>query len=75
MGFFYTNEDGKPPERPKSWKRFLPGPIRNFIEDPPETLMVIKVVFTLMAPIVGLLLGFVLVIVLLVVLANACSNG
>ena len=40
-----------------------------------EGLMVIKVVFTLMAPIVGLLLGFVLVIVLLVVLANACSNG
>ena len=75
MGFFYTNEDGKPPERPKTWRRFLPGPIRNFIEDPPETLMVIKVVFTLMAPIVGLLLGFVMLLVLLAVVANACANG
>lgn len=73
MGYFHTDE--RPPERPSKLGRIVPGWVKNRWEAVAETLMLIRVVFGIMLPVVGVMMGFVLVFGLLIGLASVCSGS
>ena len=73
MGFYYLD---KPPDEPESgWKRYIPGWLKSWWEDASEVFMVTRMVFGIILPILGVLIGFVVIFAGLVFLLSLCSSG
>ena len=64
MGYYYVPGGGPtPPEHPRWWHRlvrYIPEPIKNWWADMVEVSAVTRVVFSVLAPILGLMFAFVL---------------
>ena len=63
MGFYYMS-DGGPPPRPRRWwqrlGKYVPGWLKTWWDDVREISAITRVVFSIIVPIIGLLIGFVL---------------
>ncbi len=72
MGFYYLD---KPPDQPEPrWKRYIPNWLKRWWEDTHEVLMMTKLVFSIILPVLGVLLAFVVVFGGLIFLLSLCSG-
>ena len=71
MGFYYQDQ---PPKRPHWLARHTPGPVKRFLNDTHEVVIITRVVFGLLLPVLGVVLAFVGVFMGLIWLLNACSK-
>ncbi len=73
MGFYYM--DGQPPEKPNRFAKYVPQWLKNFWADTLEILIVIKLVFSIILPVLGVIVGFVVVLAVLVSLMSMCAGS
>ena len=72
MGYYYLD---KPPDKESRWKKYVPRWLKNFWADTQEVLMVIRLVFGIILPVLGVLIGFVVVFAVLIYLLSLCSSS
>ncbi|MBI2887433.1 MAG: hypothetical protein HYY02_09510 [Chloroflexi bacterium] len=70
MGYYYSDQ---PPRKPRWWDRFVKEWMRRFWADTEEVLVVTRVAFSIILPVVGVLFGFVLLCFLGLFLLSLCS--
>ena len=73
MGFYYS--DGVPPEKQSRVGRLVPQWMKNFWAEFQEIFTIIRMVFGIMLPVLGVLIGFVVLLALLVTLLSVCAGG
>jgi hypothetical protein len=73
MGFYYM--DGQPPEKPNRFGKYVPQWIKNFWADTLEILVVIKLVFGIILPVLGVIMGFIVLLAVLVSLLSMCAGS
>ena len=72
MGFYYPDQ---PPDKESRWNKYIPRWLKRWWADTAEILMVTRMVFGIILPVIGVLVGFVIVIALLVFLLNVCASA
>ena len=72
MGYYYAD---RPPERGVWWKKLIPGWLKRFWADSQEVIVITQVVFGLLLPILGVLIGFIVVFAGLVFLLGRCTGS
>ena len=72
MSFYYL--DG-PPEKPSRWGKYIPRWLRTLWADIAEVLIITRLVFSIILPVLGVLIGFVLILAALLWLLSLCSGG
>ena len=73
MGFYYV--DGQPPEKRHRLGRYVPQWMKNSWAETIEIFMVIKLVFGIILPVLGVIVGFVVVLAVLVSLMSMCAGS
>ena len=71
MGFYYQ---GEPPRRPNRLARLVPGPVRRFLSDVHEVVVITRVVFGLLLPVLGVMFAFIGVFIALIWLLSVCAR-
>ncbi len=71
MGYYYQNQ---PPKRPHWLARFTPGPVKRFLSAAHEVVIITRVVFGLLLPVLGVMFAFIAVFMGLIWLMSVCAR-
>ena len=63
LGYYYQDW---PPKRPGWLARHTPGPVRRFLSDTHEVVVITQAVFGLLLPVLGVILAFIGVFIVLI---------
>ena len=72
MGYYYNSD--QPPRKDSWWKKFVPGWLKQLWTDIEEVLMVTRVAFSIILPVIGVLFGFMALCLLGVILLSLCTG-
>ena len=72
MGYYYGSEP--PPRKDPWWRKFVPGWLKQLWVDTEEVLMVTRVTFSIIFPVIGVLFGFMVLCLLGVTLLSLCTS-
>ena len=72
MGFYYTE---RPPERGPGWKKYIPGWLKRFWAGTEEALIITRVAFGVIFPVMGVLFGVVLICFLGLSVLSKCTGA